>query len=124
MIAKNCIVAVLFGLFCGLPSPGWGQPLEVGQQVIVVLPGKLDTLNQSKADVFLGLPLIVQQIKGDRILVSNGNPGWLDSQHVLPAMEALELFEELLVDNPGDTTLLSVRATTLATVNRLEEAIA
>lgn len=118
------ILLVCACVYLFLISTSVAQPYQEGDKVVVISAAPLETLNQSPADVFVGLPLTIQKVEGDRLLVSNGNPGWLESRHVLPTEKALEHFNERLQETPDDTTLLSARANSLAALERLDEAIA
>lgn len=105
-------------------QPDTVREWKVGDVVVVIGEGTLQSDAGASASVFVGLPLEVLQVRDGQILVSNGVPGWLATDLVLPAEQALLHFDSLLARQPGDTGLLSARANTLAALGRLDEAVA
>ncbi len=131
---KNCLLFVV-ALFAGSfwPTLVWGQTFQAGQTVIAVANAGLETLDGSEAKIFPGLPLVIQRIEAggpgenpapaQRLLVSNGTPGWISATHVRTPEAALEYIDEMIRTSPEQKVWPTARAMALAASGQNELAV-
>jgi len=102
------VVCVLF------PLPAAAVEHVVGQQVVAIdtQPLRSDASEAAAPvdEVFAGLAVYVQQVQGDRLLVSRGKPGWIHRKHVIPLSKAPTFFNEKVSDDPSSKKWLFARA--------------
>jgi len=76
---------------------------RVGDRVVVMRDGNLTVDGNRIVDkVFVGLVLTVNDVNGDWLWVSNGKPGWLSAQAVVPLdRRAIERLTGMFPDDPA-----------------------
>lgn len=117
-------LAILFAIATALPVSAH----EVGDLVVAVRNAPLRVRKDGQVhhvdDVFPGVTVRVGAIKGRWLWVSNGLPGWLDQQNVIPAEKAIDYFTERIDREPRSATWRYARAIAWAHKGELRIAIA
>jgi tetratricopeptide (TPR) repeat protein len=118
------VVVILMGMASSRQLAG-AQEYRPGDNVVVIRNGQLRVQGQVIDDVWPGLTLEVEAVKGQYLLLNNGEPGWLNQSHVMPfSRRAIDHLTTLIKANPGDANLYSGRAQVWYELGELEISMA
>lgn len=96
-----------------------------GDRVVVIRDAELKVPAGTVDEVWPGLVLKVGVVNEKWLWVSNGKPGWLDQNDVVPLnAKAIDSLNDLLTANPGSGRLFSGRAAVWRELGDLEHALA
>ncbi|MBS0208289.1 MAG: tetratricopeptide repeat protein [Planctomycetes bacterium] len=97
---------------------------EVGDTVVAVRRARLVDNGQTVDSVSPGVQLSVLAIEGNRLQVTNGTAGWIESSAVAAPAAAIEQFTAAVRRNPRDAETIYARGNVLRALGRFDEAIA
>src|SRR3954462_6794676 len=104
------------------PPPPKYQP---GDRVVVVRTAELKVPAGAVDEVWPGLVLKIGVVNDKWLWVSNGKPGWIDQNDVVPfGPNAIDRLNELVPANPDSSRLFSGRAAVYRELGDLERALA
>jgi tetratricopeptide (TPR) repeat protein len=104
------------------PSPAKYQP---GDRVVVIREAELKVPAGVVDQVWPGLVLKIGVVNDKWLWVSNGKPGWIDQNEVVPlGLKAIDHLNELIAANPDNSRLFSGRAGVWRELGDLERALA
>src|SRR5205823_2904181 len=96
-----------------------------GDEVVVIHEAELRVPAGRTDNVWPGLVLKVTVVNEKWLWVSNGKPGWLYSDHVVPLdRQAIDRISVLVQDDPANPRLISGRATVWLNLGDLDSALA
>src|SRR6478736_2437726 len=100
------------------PSPAKYQP---GDRVVVIRDAELKVPAGVVDEVWPGLVLKVGVVNDKWLWVSNGKPGWIDQNDVVPlGTSATDQLNNLITANPDSSRLFSGRAAVYRELGDLE----
>lgn len=121
---------IWFGIWMGIALLGgqlaYAEDYKPGDQVVVVVDGHL-TVSGSKVvdEVWPGLVLKVADVNGEWLWVSNGKPGYLQKDKVIPLNRAaIGRLTDMLAANPRSARLYYGRAIVWRSLGELDIALA
>lgn len=101
------------------------QKYQPGDRVVVLRDAELKIPAGVVDEVWPGLVLKVGVVNDKWLWVSNGKPGWLDQNDVVPLdAKAIDRLSDLLTANPDSSRLFSGRAAVWRELGDLEQALA
>jgi tetratricopeptide (TPR) repeat protein len=104
------------------PAPSKYQP---GDRVVVIRDAELKVPAGVVDEVWPGLVLKVGVVNDKWLWVSNGKPGWIDQNDVVPlGTSATDQLNKLITANPDSSRLFSGRAAVYRELGDLERALA
>jgi tetratricopeptide (TPR) repeat protein len=101
------VVAILVML---TPAVTTCLAVEVGDIVVPMESVELKVNNQVVAPAPAGYALQVFKVKDERLWVSNGRPGWIDAEDVMPLADAADYFSKAIAADATDAELYCARA--------------
>src|SRR3954470_9442578 len=107
--AQWTIAAFILPLCGGLASAA--AQYKPGARVVVIRDAELRLPTGVVDEVWPGLVLKIGAVNDKWVWVSNGKPGWLDSNDAVPLdTKAIDRLNALIQDSPNSPRLLSGRA--------------
>jgi len=121
---KNQLMSFLVGLsFLGLAVAVRGQ--QIGESVVVIADKGNIMLGDKVVDVaYRGAIFTVRKVSGNWFSVSQGTPGWIHKDDVLPIGPAIDYFSGLIRKDPKDGAAYFVRGNILSEQGDFARAIA
>src|SRR6476620_2524094 len=96
---------------------------QPGDRIVVIRDAELKIPAGVVDEVWPGLVLKVGVVNDKWLWVSNGKPGWLDQNDVVPLdAKAIDRLSDLLTANPDSSRLFSGRAAVWRELGNLEQA--
>ena len=105
MLRGSLVLAVLLAA-----SVVAAEDYKVGDRVVVIKQSMLTADNAAGVEVGPGLTLMVEDVMGDRLWVSNGAPGWLEKSNVVKSDQGIDYFTRALKADPTNTDFRYARA--------------
>jgi len=124
MIASILIAVVATVSAVSLADGPTPRKYEPGDRVVVIRSAELKIPAGVVDEVWPGLVLKVGVVNDKWLWVSNGKPGWIDQNDVVPfGPKAIDRLTELLTANPDSSRLFSGRAAVYRELGDLERAM-
>ena len=129
MLRGSLVFAICLAVLFQAVALTAAEEYKIGDKVVVTKRTKLTVANGAGANgqgaiVGPGMTLLVGDISGDRLWLSNGTPGWLDKSNVMPLDKGVDYFTEQLKAEPANKELRYARALVRREKGELGKAIA
>src|SRR5947207_1506572 len=92
-----------FALILAALVPAAAEAQQPGDAVVVI-PGKANIQIGDKVvdTAYRGAILVVRRVQEDWYSVSQGTPGWINRDDVMPLVQAVDYFTDVLRKDPKD----------------------
>lgn len=120
-----CLSLLSTVLICATASPGMCQQYRAGDQVVAIKRVKLTVDGKEVGDsVWPGLTLKVKAVNGEWLWLSNGKPGWVKDENVIPLdRRAIDRLTEMIKSDPKDARLYNGRAVIWSNLGEVDIAL-
>lgn len=117
-------ILTLAGLALLAAGPARAENYKVGDKVVIIHDDVEVKVRDDVVDkVGRGFVFVVREVQGESIEISNGKPGFIEKQHVIPFAQAIDYWSGVIRSNPKDAGAYLARAYAWGQLKELDKEI-